>query len=159
MNTLGTILLSILLLPTLTKSSAFRGSPTRLLTVTSESHAFSNFSSPSPSPPSVYVAETTSGESNYSPSQAYHLSKLFLVLLSHELALRVDSTKVLVGEVTPGFTGSALFADVGGVLPWIITKTTGRTVDQGARLYVHAAVATKDEEFHGGYWRSGVLAK
>lgn len=81
------------------------------------------------------------------------------MLLSRELAMRVDSTKVLVGEVTPGFTNSALFSDLGGVLPWIIQKTFGRTLDQGARLYVHAAVSTKDEEFHGGYWRSGVRAE
>lgn len=152
-------MLGIFLLPTLTRSSALRGSPTRLLIVTSETHAFSNFSHPPPPPSSIYTIETASSELDYNPSYAYQLSKLLLVLLMHELAIRVDTNQVLVGEVTPGYANTSLFDDVGGFLLWLLTKTAGRSLDEGARLYVHAAVSTKDEAFHGVYWRSGVLAK
>lgn len=73
--------------------------------------------------------------------------------------MRVDSTKVPVAEATPGFVDSGLFTELGGVINRLLRKTFARSLDERARLYVHAAVPTKDEEFHGGYWRSGVLAK
>lgn len=72
--------------------------------------------------------------------------------------MRVDSTKVLVAEVTPGFVNSGLFAEVDGVINQLINKIFARSLGEGARLYVHAVLSTKDEEFHGGYWRSGVPA-
>lgn len=156
-NTLGNFMLSLLLLPTLEKSSALRERPTRLLLITSEVHAFTDFDKTTQ--PDVYRVETENSQANFSHGRPYQLSKLFGILLTRELAMRVDPSKIIIAEASPGYCSTGLLNEVKGVLPWITNKLFTRSPDDGARIYVHVAVSTKDEEFSGSYFRSAVPAE
>jgi NAD(P)-dependent dehydrogenase (short-subunit alcohol dehydrogenase family) len=150
-------MLSLLLTPVLERSSALRGRPARLLVVTSEVHAFSHFDKATA--PDVYRVETDASEAHFSHGQAYQLSKLFITLLIRELAMRLDPSKIIVAKTSPGFCSTGLLDDIHGFIPRMTTKIFARSADQGARLYLHAALLTSDEEYSGGYFRSGVSVK
>lgn len=126
-----------------------RGKPARLLFITSEAHAFSNFTRPAL--PNAYRTLTEEFPSTFN-GQPYHTSKLLTVLLAKQLAEKVDSSEVIVGLATPGYSESELFKDFGGPVTKMTELVFCRSMEQGGRLCVIPAVASTDEEFHKGYY-------
>lgn len=119
----------------------------------SESHAFANWRKTSC--PNAFEYQTQQLEEGKS-RQGYHTSKLFFTLLQHELAARLDPSKVIIGEVTPGYCATGLFDELKGfVFSMILEKLFSRTVDQGADLCLRAAFLESDESFHDGYFAHG----
>lgn len=97
-NHLGTALLSLLLLPTLQKTTKARETPSRLTIVTSEVHFWSKF--PEKDAPNT-LARLDSPDSFGSGMDRYNTSKLLNVLWLRELSPRAGAD-VLVNGVDPG---------------------------------------------------------
>lgn len=119
----------------------------------SESHAFANWQKTSCLDAFKYqTQQVEEGKCQ----QGYHTSKLFLTLLQHQLAARVDTSKVIIGNATPGYCMTGLFGELRGfVLSRILERMFARTVDQGADLCLKAAFLESDESFHNGYFAHG----
>lgn len=98
-NHLGTFLLTNLLLDLLEASA-----PSRIVNVTSNAHygATVNF-------------EDLQGEKKFSGWQAYSLSKLAMILFTHELARKLDGTGVTVNSAHPGVVRTN-FANNNGIV-------------------------------------------
>lgn len=148
-NTLGSVFLALLLIPTLRKTRNARGKPTRLLFISSEVHAFSNFAESSL--PNAYHALTEKFPKSAS-GQPYHTSKLLTVLLAKQLAEKVDSSEVIVGLATPGYAESELLSDIRNTITRLVEATFCRSMEDGGRLCTLAGVASTDEQFHKGYY-------
>ena len=140
--------LALLLIPTLRKSRDARGKPSRLLFISSEVHAFSNFTKNSL--PNAYRTLTDEFPKSAN-GQPYHTSKLLTVLLAKQLAQKVDSSEVIVGLATPGYAESGLLNDFRNPVTRIVEAIFCRSMEEGGRLCTLAAIASTDEEFHGGY--------
>ena len=126
-----------------------RGKPARLLFISSEVHAFSNFTRPAL--PNAYRTLTEEFPNTFN-GQPYHTSKLLTVLLAKQLAEKVNSSEVIVGLATPGYSESELLKDFGGPVTKMVELTFCRSMEQGGRLCVLSAVTSTDEEFHKGYY-------
>ncbi|KAF9654270.1 NAD(P)-binding protein [Thelephora ganbajun] len=152
-NVLGNTLLSLLLLPQLERAGELEGKPARLMVVGSETHAFANWKKASC--PDAFEYQTKQLEEGKS-RQGYQTSKLFLLLLQRELAVRLDTSKVIVGDATPGYCATGLFNELNGF--WfarLLERLFARTVHQGANLCLRAAFRETDESFHDGYFAHG----
>ena len=125
-----------------------RGKPARLLFISSEVHAFSNFTEAAL--PNAYHTLTERFPTTLN-GQPYHTSKLLTVLLAKELAERVDSSEVIVGLATPGYAESELLKDFKGPVTRMTEATFCRSMEDGGRLCVLSAVTSTDEQFHKGY--------
>jgi NAD(P)-dependent dehydrogenase (short-subunit alcohol dehydrogenase family) len=147
-NTLGSVYLALLLIPTLRKTRNARGKPSRLLFISSEVHAFSNFTKKSL--PNAYRTLTDEFPKSAS-GQPYHTSKLLMVLLVKQLAEKVDSSELIIGLATPGYAESELLNDFRNPVTSMLEAVFCRSMEQGGRLCTLAAIASTDEEFHGGY--------
>jgi len=125
-----------------------RGKPARLLFISSEGHAFSNFTKKSL--PNAYRILTEEFP-NSANGQPYHTSKLLTILLVKELAEKVDSLEVIVGLATPGYAESGLQNDIQNPVTKVVETIFSRSVEDGGRLCTLAAITSTDEQFHKGY--------
>lgn len=116
--------------------------------ISSEAHAFSNFTKAAL--PKAYSTLTEQAPKTMN-GQPYHTSKLLTVLLSKQLAEKVDSSEVIVGLATPGYSESGLLKDLQNPVTRIVEAIFCRTMEQGGRLCTLAAITSTDEQFHKGY--------
>ena len=147
-NTLGSIFLALLLLPILRKTRGVKGKPARLLFISSEVHAFSNFTEKTL--PDAYRTLTEQFPNSVN-GQSYHTSKLFTLLLAKQLADKVNSSEVIVGLATPGYSQSELLKDFRGPVSTMVEVIFSRSTEEGGRLCTLAAITSTDEDFHKGY--------
>ncbi|KAL2844771.1 hypothetical protein BJY01DRAFT_248050 [Aspergillus pseudoustus] len=94
-NVLSTLLTSLITIPPLKASPS---SPSRLILISSEAHAWSH---PRQSTFPLLL-KTLNDEALYMPYKRYQVSKLLLVLCAQELAQRLGSEKVLVASASSG---------------------------------------------------------
>ena len=125
-----------------------KGKPARLLLISSEAHAFSNFTEKTL--PNAYRTLTERFPSTFN-GQPYHTSKLLTLLLVKQLAEKVNSSEVIVGIATPGYSESGLLKDFEGPLTKVVAAIFCRSMEDGGRLCTLAAITSTDEQFHGGY--------
>ena len=148
-NYLSTLLLSILLLPSLKEKSP-AGSPGRL-TIVSSGLAYQSQFANSTSVPLLPSFDTTE-IMRWDPGERYATSKLLQHLVLPKLTAYVNPDDVIVNLVDPGFCkGSGLHRDAHGMIKAILSlmKTiTGRTLETGSSTYVDASVI-KGKESHG----------
>jgi len=135
-------------IPFLRKTRNVRGKPARLLFISSEVHAFSNFTEKSL--PNAYRALTDAFPKSTN-GQPYHTSKLLTLLLAKQLAEKVNSSEVIVGLATPGYAESELLNDFRNAVTKIVEFIFCRSMEDGGRLCTLAAIASTDEQFHKGY--------
>ena len=125
-----------------------RGRPARLLFITSEVHAFSNFTKKAL--PNAYRALTDAFPTSID-GQPYHTSKLLTILLARQLAEKVNSSEVVVALATPGYAESELLNGFRGPMTWMVEALFCRSAEEGGRLCTLAAITSTDEQFHKGY--------
>lgn len=97
-NHLGHFLLTVLLLPRLTRSA-----PSRIVVVSSRWHAPG-----SSGPPVNFDFDNLDGKKSYEPTTAYKNSKLANLWFTFELARRLEGSSVTVNAVCPGFVPATL---------------------------------------------------
>ena len=161
-NFRSTAYLALLLIPFLTHVAP--GAPTdtaarapgRLILVASEAHAFSGYEPPASGDILSQFHSDYNLEMNC--TQEYFTSKLFIVLFTRELAARVDPAILEVLTVTPGFCASGIFPDAANLATRFIYLLHARSVEQGARLEVHA-VTSFEPGLSGKYLRDGRVTR
>ena len=132
--------------------------PGRLVLVTSEAHAFSGYAPPPADRDDVLSEFHSAHDLKMNCTQEYFTSKLFIVLFTRELAARIDPAILEVLTVTPGFCASGIFPDAASIATRFIYRLHARSVEQGARLEVHA-VTSSEPGLSGKYLRDGKVTR
>ncbi|XP_017479348.1 PREDICTED: retinol dehydrogenase 12-like [Rhagoletis zephyria] len=142
-NHLGHFYLTNLLLDLLKKSA-----PSRIVVLSSLAHAMGSFKK-----------NDFLSEHSYKPSKVYTHSKIANILFAHELAKRLQGTKVTVNSLHPGVVESELMrynsiinnqflGPIANVLKWPFFKTTAN----GAQTTIFAALDPDLELVSGVYF-------
>ncbi|KAI9861852.1 MAG: hypothetical protein M1824_001963 [Vezdaea acicularis] len=147
-NVISTFLLLLLMLPKLKSSAKEFGTKPRLIVVSSEVHARTEF--PEWKAPSTFDA--LDNEPSARMSERYPTSKLLEVLTVRQIAPKLEGSGVILNMLSPGFCHSELSRDAGLFLT-IMKLFLARSTEVGSRTLVAAAVA--GEESHGKYMVDG----
>ena len=150
-NVISTLLLGLLILPTLKATrKAIPSSHPHLTFVVSEVHAWVEF----PEWKEENTFKVLSDPSRAKMAERYPLSKLLEVLLVQELAGRVRGSEVIVNMLNPGLCHSELGREAGWQL-WLLKQALARSTEVGSRTLVASILAGL--ESHGAYMSDGVV--
>ncbi|XP_047022359.1 retinol dehydrogenase 11-like [Helicoverpa zea] len=143
-NHFGPFLLTNLLLPLL-KSSA----PSRIVNVSSIAHSGGKVELDN-----LNLEKET--KETYSMSQVYQNTKLFNVLMTVELARRLEGTGVTANSLHPGVVATDILFNIKSI--WVqpiklILSVYSKTPWEGAQTTVHLAVSREVEDVSGKYYR------
>lgn len=148
-NYLSTVLLCILMLPTL-RNKSLPGIPGRLLIVSSAVALTAKFPAANSSP----LLPSFDNPKTFNPRHQYGLSKLLGHMFLYKLVDYVSADDVVVNMIEPGFTkGTELHRNVSGVLTAVLAMmhaVLGRTVQHSGTKYLDATIV-KGKESHGYY--------
>jgi NAD(P)-dependent dehydrogenase (short-subunit alcohol dehydrogenase family) len=148
-NVISTLLLGLLLLPTLKSTRKLTPSRTPHLTfVVSEVHGWVSFPEWKEDQPMKAISDPTKANMR----ERYPLSKLLEVLLVQELAGRVRGSEIIINMVNPGLCHSQLGRE-GGWSFMLMKLVLARSTEVGSRTLV--AGATAGLESHGAYMTDG----
>jgi NAD(P)-dependent dehydrogenase (short-subunit alcohol dehydrogenase family) len=140
-NYLAPFLMTNLLLDLLKK-----GSPSRIINVTSGMHYGTiNF-------------EDIEFKHNFSGAKAYRQSKLGLILFTRLLAKKLDGTGVTVNAAHPGMNKTDLGRDAGGFSKFIF-KMIGKNPKIGADTSIYLASSSDIENISGEYFAKKKIKK
>uniref|UniRef100_A0A2A4IXN8 Retinol dehydrogenase n=1 Tax=Heliothis virescens TaxID=7102 RepID=A0A2A4IXN8_HELVI len=142
-NHFGPFLLTNLLLPLL-KSSA----PSRIVNVSSGAYRFGKLEFDN------LNAEKETNET-YSFSQVYQNTKLFNILMTVELAKRLEGTKVTTNSLHPGLVATDIILNVKNVfykLFILFGNSFSKTSWEGAQTSIYLAVSPEVEGISGKYY-------
>ncbi len=92
---------------------------------------------------------------DYSASQAYAHSKLAKVLFSYELARRLKGTRMTSNSLHPGVINTNIARNVAPILRTgfgLLTKISGKTVEQGAATSCYVATSPLLDAISGEYF-------
>ncbi len=150
-NVINSLLLGILILPTLKATLHENTSHTPHLTfVVSEVHAWATFPEWKADQPMKEISDPSKAKMG----ERYNLSKLLEVLLVQELAGRVRGAEVIINMLNPGFCHSQLGREAG--LKFKLMKTIlARSTEVGSRTLVAGSVSGL--ESHGAYMTDGYV--
>ncbi|TVY51885.1 Short chain dehydrogenase yanD [Lachnellula cervina] len=153
-NYLSTVLLSILILPTL-KAKSPASTPGRLSIVGSGTALVAKFPNRHENP----LLKSFDNPTTWDNNERYPSSKLLFHYFMVKFAAYIDPNDVIVNIVDPGLCkGSGLLRDVTGVVSAIYTvvkAAVGRKMELGSTTYIDATVV-KGAESHGCFvmdWR------
>lgn len=137
-NVFGLFLLTMLLLPLLIKSK-----PSRIINMTSATHAFG-----------VFEPENVNVKGKYGPVKLYFNGKLCNLLFSLELANHLKGTGVTSNAVHPGVVDTHLVDGKGNAaLAFKAFRTLCfRTIDEGTETALYASTAKECENVSGKYF-------
>lgn len=157
-NHLGTILLTVLLLPVL-KAKTTRQDPARLTVINSVTAHLCKFPNRAQQP--LLASFDDPKNPPWDPAERYGVSKLLPQLFLVKLTEYVKSDDVIINMVDPGLTkGTSLGRDASGVV-FLMAKAffgiAGRTVDRGAATYVDALLG-HGKETHGCFLMNNEIA-
>ncbi|KAL5359250.1 hypothetical protein BJX96DRAFT_183631 [Aspergillus floccosus] len=154
-NVLSTILLGMLLLPTLRASARAhpRAPKPRLSIVVSEVHGWAVLPE---CPEGTRLLDVLSNEETADMNGRYPVSKLLAVLAIREMVARLRDDAVVVNMLNPGFCHSQLARDAPGVGIKVMKMLLARSTEEGSRTLVAGAAA--GDESHGEYMENGVVA-
>ncbi|KAJ5670823.1 Short-chain dehydrogenase/reductase family protein [Penicillium maclennaniae] len=146
-NVINTLLLGLLILPTLKATRQnFPSTHPRLTFVVSEVHAWADTTELADA--GDRILQAISDPSKAKMSGRYMMSKLLEVLLVQELASRVRGSEVIINMLNPGLCHSALGREFG--LGFMLMKIVmARSTEVGSRTLV--AGASTGLEGHGAY--------
>lgn len=148
-NYLSTMLLAVLMLPTLKAKSAMSGSPPRLTTVSSARVYLSSFPNRNERPLINSFDDTSI--TTWNAAERYNSSKLLCQLFLVRLAKKVNADDVIINMVDPGLTKTALGKNAKGIAA-VATKAAhaiaGRPVEVGAATFTDT-VLRQGKQSHG----------
>ena len=150
-NVINTLLLGLLILPTLKATRRTDRSHTPHLTfIVSGIHAFTSFEEWKEDKPMKALSNPTTANMD----SRYPVSKLVEILLVQDLAGRVRGSEVIVNMSCPGLVHTQIDRE-GGWGIWLIKLLTGRSTEVGSRTLL--AGATMGIEGHGAYVKDGYV--
>ncbi|KAE8377358.1 hypothetical protein BDV26DRAFT_281971 [Aspergillus bertholletiae] len=149
-NVIHTILLELLVLPTLRKSARLHpGTKPRLTTVVSEVHGWTKFAERH----AENVFRELDDRDRANMPERYETSKLLQVLLLREMVAQGAGDSVVINMLNPGFCHSQLARDLQGLMFTVLKMVFARSTEVGSRTLVAGAAA--GEESHGAYMTNG----
>lgn len=138
LNHLNYFLLTLCLIDSITQSDS-----ARIINVSSDAHrsAQINF-------------DDIQMKKGYSGWKAYSQSKLANVLFTYELARRVNSKKITVNALHPGFVASNFAKNNGALVRFsmLLTRPFSKSIDEGARTSIYLATSPEVEGISGMYF-------
>jgi retinol dehydrogenase-12 len=139
-NHLAYFLLTLLLIPRLKESA-----PARIVNVASDAHAQAG---------GRLDFEDLESRKSYSVMRVYGKSKLANILLTRELARRLEGTGVTANCLHPGFVGSNFAKNNGAIASLVMTllRPFARTPEKGAETAVYLASSPEVEGVSGKYF-------
>ncbi|KIY48313.1 NAD(P)-binding protein [Fistulina hepatica ATCC 64428] len=147
-NDLSFVLLSLLLLPLLLKTTKESGETPRIVTTASDVHYWTSFDDD-------FTLQKLSSDTQFKPGIRYHDSKLLNVLFVHALndRLRTSGPTVIVNAVNPGFCISQLHRNVESLTIRIYVALFAISAEKGSRAIVWTAITGGEDadELRGGY--------
>ncbi|CAL1707381.1 unnamed protein product [Somion occarium] len=156
-NHLSLALLSLLLLPTLARTAQTSSGLSRLVIVSSDTHAWTTFDKDR-IPGSVLETLNDVSFFDAQAGKSYSDTKLLNVLFTRTLANHLSPTAhVLVDTVNPGFCLSDLRRNIEDRGQWDDFMAHARTSEEGSRQLIWAALGPQGagekepKELHGGY--------
>lgn len=149
-NVINTLLLGLLILPTLSRPTMDIPQIPHLTFIVSGIHAFTNFPEWKVDRPMKHISD----QSTAKMEQRYAVSKLLEILLVQELAGRVRGSEVIVNMSCPGLCHSEIDRESGWKIK-LIKLIMGRSTEAGSRTLV--AGATSGLESHGAYMKDGYV--
>ncbi|KAB5515175.1 hypothetical protein GE09DRAFT_980120 [Coniochaeta sp. 2T2.1] len=157
-NYLSTALLAILLLPVLKPTSTSRY-PGRLTVVSSDAGLGVKLKLPEEG---SSILDSLDDPHTFSGFPQYAISKMLLTTFIARLAEAVDPDEVVVNVTNPSATkGTAFLTQIDGGLVKTLLEAWmswfGRSAEEAARIYVHAALVL-GRESHGSYTEWDVRA-
>jgi NAD(P)-dependent dehydrogenase (short-subunit alcohol dehydrogenase family) len=158
-NLLSPALLALELLPTLEKTAASRGVPSRITWVGSFVQ-FDHTLTDHPLMDGEKVLEHFDEERKFVAMGRYPDSKLLGTMFIEQLASCVDPDKVIINDVSPGMVKTGF----GEYPAWLRAMFTvffalkARSVDEGAKTYLHA-LGIAGKESHGQYLSDNQITK
>ncbi len=141
------MLITLSLLPLLKKTALLRGTPSRVTFVSSSTQK-SQVTLKSAVPADVSVLEYLDAPAQYSRFRRYADSKMLVSAYVRRLAEVVVPKEVVVNNLCPGLVQTNLDQNLPGPLKFVmgwVRRTAGRTVEEGARTLVYAAVVAGPE--------------
>ena len=99
--------------------------------------------------------DNLSGEKNYVPFTFYGQSKLANLLMSNELARRLEGSRATANAIHPGIIHTPLMRNLGDVratLGRVLSWPVSRSVERGAATQCYVATAPALEDFSGHYF-------
>ena len=137
-NHIGYFLFTNLLLDALKASNA-----ARIVNVASEAHRIARFD-----PKDVQLSK------NFHPWKAYGLSKLYNIMFTHELAKRLQGTKITANSLHPGFVKSNFATNMSGFGGLFMTLASpfAITNEQGAATSVYLCLSPEVRGISGKYF-------
>ncbi|KAK0614764.1 hypothetical protein B0T14DRAFT_463325 [Immersiella caudata] len=140
------ILICLELFPLLRKTAAIRGSPTRITFVGSATQLKQETMSRASIPPPDSILGYFDKKSTFSIFR-YADSKLAVSAYTRRLA-QLSPSEVIVNNLCPGLVQTGLDKNLPGVLRVLmgfVRKSAARTVQEGGRTLIHAAVVASAE--------------
>ena len=148
-NVINTMLLGLLILPTLKANRRTNTPYTPHLTfIVSGIHVWATFPEWKEDRPMQKISDPSTANMD----ERYPVSKLLEVLLVQELAGRVRGSEVIVNMVCPGLCHSQIDRE-GGLKFKLLKLIAGRSTEVGSRTLVAGAVSGL--ESHGAYMKDG----
>jgi NAD(P)-dependent dehydrogenase (short-subunit alcohol dehydrogenase family) len=135
--------LAYFLLTNLLLGALKAGAPSRIVNVSSGAHQGGRLD-----------FDALQSERRYDPIRVYSMTKLANILFTHELARRLEGTRVSVNAVHPGVIATRLLADYLDV-PEVgasAARTFGGNPERGAETSVYLAASPEVEGISGGYF-------
>jgi NAD(P)-dependent dehydrogenase (short-subunit alcohol dehydrogenase family) len=148
------MLLCLELFPLLRSTAAIRGSPTRITFVGSATQIKQESMSRAAIPPSDSILDYFDDKASFG-IRRYADSKLAASAYTRRLA-ELAPSEVIVNNLCPGLVQTGLDKNLPGVLRVImgfVRKSAARTVQEGGRTLIHAAVVA-GQETNGKFLRN-----
>ncbi|XP_063238022.1 retinol dehydrogenase 14-like [Bacillus rossius redtenbacheri] len=145
-NHYGHFLLTVLLIDLLKKSA-----PSRIVTVSSILHRYYSFD-----------LDNLNAEKFFGDTRIYSNSKLANILMSNELARRLEAAGVTSNSLHPGAVETAIFRHMPFHLKsatWLVMKLFFKTAVEGAQTSIYLAVSEEVEGVTGKYFADCKEAK
>ncbi|KAL3299606.1 putative short-chain dehydrogenase/reductase family protein [Colletotrichum asianum] len=150
-NVINTFLLAFLLVPVLKRTEeTYPDATPHLSVVTSEVHAWTDL----PEWKTENTFKTLDDETKADMNMRYPTTKLLQILVSRELASRLEGSGVVVNMLQPGMCHSELTREDGWMTA-VLKLILARSTEVGSRTLVAAASA--GIEAHGAYMRDGEI--
>ena len=159
-NTIGTTLLELLLLPVLQRSAAHTGLRGRMTIVESDMMYMVKPAELPPTDDSKSILDRLNTPSALPAGNYYPYSKWLIYQASRRIALEnpvsAEKSGVILSVQTPGACKSTLFREedrrlLERVVSWILFAVLARSTEAGARTLVHAVVHGLEVEAHGSF--------
>jgi NAD(P)-dependent dehydrogenase (short-subunit alcohol dehydrogenase family) len=135
--------LAYFLLTNLLLDALKAGAPARIVNVSSGAHQGGRID-----------FDALQSERRYDPIRVYSMTKLANILFTHELARRLEGTRVTANSVHPGVIATRLLEEYLGVpaVGAATVRTFGGNPERGAETSIYLAASPEVEGISGGYF-------